>query len=390
MMTSAVAYLPGAIPGLKEHSGKWWKRFTKNLLFAPIYMAVLYLMSMLIFGNVGNQLKGTGGFFTLFTSTDTASYIGIVFWYAIIISLMIFASSTARGTADEFGSGIVKWSADKMKKLPWNTTKAIGVGLRDNRGPDYVINKALSNGLGRALNSVAPKTFGKLADRNLERAKTRSSTLWRRPGEDKDSYEKRQNELVSNAHIAQLNAIGLRRGKDKDDKGKDYYIDENNNVKMILDKKALKERVKELQADKMGRFYGRKEAKDYIDKITKPLKPSGKSSVDDKEDELEKLREDLTNHPATYDDTSEEDEIKKITRQEADFRKAQAQAIAKQDVAAMNYLRTLKNDVKNIQRDKAKAIADHKAKKDKMESEIRKLERLVKEQKEREDSSNKK
>lgn len=389
MMTSAIAFLPGAIPGLQEQSKKWWSRFTKNLVFAPIYMATLYLMSMLIFGSMGNGIKRTGGFIDLVTSPTPASNIGIVFWYVIIISLMIFASAAARGTADSFGSGTVDTIADKMKKLPWRTTKAVGVGLRDNRATDKVVNAALSSGLGKALRSVAPGTFGKLADRNLERAKARSSTLWRHIGEDQASYEKRQNKLVSDAHIAQLNAIGLRRGEDKDDSGKDYYIDENNNVKMLLDKKALKDRVKELQANKMGRLYGRKEAKDYIDKVTKTLKPSGKSSVEDKEDELEKLRKDLTNHPATYDDASEESEIAKITQQEADFRKAQAKAIAKQDVAAMNYLRTLQNDVKNIQKDKAKAIADHKAKKDRMETEIRKLERLVKEQKEREDSSNK-
>ena len=146
-----------------------------------------------------------------------------------------------------------------MKKLPWRTTKAIGVGLRDNKATDKVVNAALSNGLGRALRAVSPKAFGKLADRNIERAKTRSSTLWRRPFESKESYEGRQNEIVKDAHVAQLRSLGMKEGV--------HYEIKDGKVKTDKTRDAYDKRIKELKRETGVRLYGRKDAHDYIDKV---------------------------------------------------------------------------------------------------------------------------
>jgi len=387
MMTSPLGFLKGAIPGIGKQANDWWSRLKTNLIFAPVYMAVLYLISKIVFGSIGGSLR-QGGFIDLITNPNNDSFIGLIFWYVLVIALLIIASASARGMADAFGSNVTKSAESLMKNAPkgaWIGTKATWSGLVNNRAADAVINKVLTDKRGAAiLSAVAPTAFNKLADRGLDRAKKRADSLWARPGEKKEDYENRKNRLVANAQLAQLRAAGISPelyDQTKDADGNLTKIEMPKEAERI---QAIKDAYGVAQFKAKKRVFNRKEAHDYIGKVQKQFK---KSSLKDKEAEL-KVVEGKIKDWKDFDPTEHDADIAEITKKQEEYNNLiLAGTLKKDDIATLTYIRQIENELKAAQKARKKAESDHNANKEKLEVEKKKLERIIKEQEEKEESA---
>ncbi len=143
MILSPVGFVGGAIPPLKGAASKWQGRLKDNLLFAPAYMAIFYVVALIVFGKgVGpdqtgiNSGVGLSGFASLFQGNVSGT--GTLFWFIMIIGLMLGTQLAADQFADSF-----KFADGFKKKAKAFAMDGFGVG-------GYVGRRAVG-GLGNTL-----------------------------------------------------------------------------------------------------------------------------------------------------------------------------------------------------------------------------------------------
>ncbi len=110
LVLSPIAYMGMAgIPGIKKHAEKWWSTLWGQILFAPVYMLMTWVVLTLI--SSGN-FAGTAGSLTPGTSwPDISGSINVLFNFAIIIGLSIASLITAKSFATQGASEIGKFTA---------------------------------------------------------------------------------------------------------------------------------------------------------------------------------------------------------------------------------------------------------------------------------------
>lgn len=118
MVLSPLAFMGGILPSTKGHVGEWWKKLFSNAIYAPVYMALMYVViSMVINNKEGTQ------FIDLFKGDTDA--IGTLMTFVVLNALMIgcilvanklgaagsgWALSTARDIAGRSSFGLAGWT----------------------------------------------------------------------------------------------------------------------------------------------------------------------------------------------------------------------------------------------------------------------------------------
>ena len=106
MILSPIAFLGNVLPAIGKYTGEWWSKLFNNLLFAPAYMALLYLVISIIADP--NKFKGImgekGSFVSVFAGDS--NMIGAVMTF-VVLNMMMFACLII---ASKFGVAGSKWA----------------------------------------------------------------------------------------------------------------------------------------------------------------------------------------------------------------------------------------------------------------------------------------
>lgn len=210
MILSPIGFVGNAIPAMKAVAGDWRKRLTSNLIFAPAYMAVFYVVCLIAFGRsqAANANANLSGFAALFQGN--VSETGILFWFILIIILMMGTQMVADKFADDFGSGFSKGAGAWAKRnFAGKPARAVLGGTSDYLIKNKYFSKAMSvlpgggaaiRGLDKVRNA---KYFGadKYSDIAKNKAKKELETAKlvaerrdavQQSGESKESFETRK------------------------------------------------------------------------------------------------------------------------------------------------------------------------------------------------------
>lgn len=312
MITSPIGFIGGAIPGLGSVADDWKKRLTKNAIFAPVYMAVLFVICQIMFGGARGDIVGGGNFVNLLIGTEKerVGSIGIFFWFFFMMGLLITGQGAAKSFADNFGKGFVNMAEAAFKgkgKYGWRkgaawTGKKIWTGAKSG-------GRTVGSLLARGTGIESKKTRDARLASDLKDAKSKADNLRQRGGESKEQFEVRQAQIVNKVKEKQARAHGL-------DTTVDITAGENNqpghfNVTFIKDasgtvvgyklgdlnengKKALKAQKEAARKKftKRGRNRAADAAKRAEEAFAAP-KPGSSGSVEKKRDEIKSKLEKL-------------------------------------------------------------------------------------------------
>ncbi len=165
MILSPIGFVGDAIPQLAGPAKKWRGRLGNNLMFAPAYMAIFYVVALIVFGkNIGpsqvatNSGAGLTGFGALFKGDVSSA--GLMFWFVMIIGLMIGTQIAADSFADKLDM------ADSFKKKAkgWaasfgNSAKGgFGLASAGSEAAGYAGRRAVGNtGIALSQNKLVQK-----------------------------------------------------------------------------------------------------------------------------------------------------------------------------------------------------------------------------------------
>ncbi len=158
LMLSPVAYMGSALPSMSGYAKQWWESLLGQLIFAPLYMIMTYIILQLmgpggleINGNWGDLVKGASSA----TSATSNSSISLIFNFIIIIGLIIATLVISKSTAKR-GSGYIGQMTGNLStfagnrvfggasKLGRNTIGRAGSAIADS---DYLKDRAVNGGI---------------------------------------------------------------------------------------------------------------------------------------------------------------------------------------------------------------------------------------------------
>jgi hypothetical protein len=212
MITSPLGFIGEAIPALGGVASDWRKRLTNNAIFAPAYMAVLFVICQIMFGGARGDVVGGGNFVNLLIGTEKerVGSIGIFFWFLLMMGLLLTGQAAARGFADKFGSGFVNKAEDAFKgkgKYGWRK------GAKWTGGKAWSGAKSGAKGgvslLTRAVGLEGREKRDARLSLKVKDAKTKADNLRQKGGESKEQFESRQANIVNKAKEKQARAHGL-------------------------------------------------------------------------------------------------------------------------------------------------------------------------------------
>lgn len=150
MILSPFAFMGGILPALGDVTKKWWSKLINNLLFAPAYMTLLYLVISMITKGGFKGVAGGGSFYQLFSGNDRM--IGAVMTFVVLNALMVGCLLIA----SSFGVTGSKWA------------EGTGMGLAKSLGITFAGGGIVRSGLGAAGGAIT--SFAKpLASSNFGR-----------------------------------------------------------------------------------------------------------------------------------------------------------------------------------------------------------------------------
>lgn len=397
MILSPIGFIGGAVPILGGSAKKWRERLINNAIFAPAYMAVLYLVAQIIFGAAGDGLGRNGNFVTLILNTQgrgtTESTFGILFWFIFVIGLLLAGIGAARNFADGFGKsfsgGVENFLKGKgVGKSGRFNKKEIWDGLKNRTSP------VRSLGL-RSLRLEGQKARDARLGANLKTAKSKADNLRQRGGESKEQFEVRQAQIVNKVKEKQAQAFGL-------DTTVDISASDTNqpghfNVTFIKDasgtvvgyklgdlnengKKALKAQ-KEVARKKFTRR-GRNKAADAAKRAEEAFaapKPGSSGSVEKKRDEIKSKLEKL-----------EKDNGYKIVRTQLETEVSDAKTKAETEAKSGKVTNITYAALKRAQKRYMEHIAEENKHKKELAELEEKLEKVKREEKERDEKEKEK
>ncbi len=239
LITSPIGFLGGAIPGLENVSSDWLKRLKNNAIFAPAYMAIMYIACQMIFSKAEGAITGGSNLKSLFLLNDKGAAIGMAFWYAIVIGFLLAAQVGARKFADSFGSSFTgkaeKWfkSAPLLRYTGATAMARIGVGnaarvisesriakrLATTPGLKQIGGQALYNSIKNLQEvKVGGKSYKDVIEGRVKRDQTTfdrlgDTTVRRHYGESDDEFKRREVAAKNNATKARTRFMGLKADK---------------------------------------------------------------------------------------------------------------------------------------------------------------------------------
>ncbi len=285
MITSPFGFIGEAIPALGGVASDWRKRLTNNAIFAPAYMAILFVICQIMFGGARGDMVGGGNFVNLFIGTENerVGSIGIFFWFLLMMGLLLAGQGAARGFADKFGKGFVDKAEDAFKgkgKYGWRKGAGwvggkIGSGVKAGAmvSTKWAGGK-VSEGLRRTpgLNTISrimpKKTRDAWYQAGVDRAKDKADNLRQERGENPAVFEKRKHDMIRAAQERQIRAAGLDPATHfdhtkneevfaKDDKGNDVLIGHKLGNLSAAGKQKITD-LKVLNASRVNLVFGRR------------------------------------------------------------------------------------------------------------------------------------
>lgn len=225
MILSPIAFMGNILPALGKYTGVWWSKLINNLLFAPVYMMMFYLVMSMIIGK-GKKFTGvngaSGNFADMFAGGT--GWTGTVMTFVVLIGLMLgclmIASSLgviggkwaeSTGKAIAFGGALSagKWTGGVLSR---NTIGRGAAAISQSEiARKYAPDKVL-----RGINSLADKKFGRISFVDRKKEKTdldvkalelRSEVGPRRDGETDTEFKARKEE----ARTMAAGKLGLER-----------------------------------------------------------------------------------------------------------------------------------------------------------------------------------
>lgn len=388
LITSPFGFIGEAIPALGGVASDWRKRLTNNAIFAPAYLAILFVICQIMFGNANGKIIGDGNFRNLIigTNQEQVGSIGIMFWFLLLMGLLITGQGAARAFADKFGKGFVDKAEEAFKGkgkygwrkgASWTAGKAWGGAKASAKWTGGKISDKLrQTPIANVASRILPKkTRDAWYQAGVDRAKDKANNLRRGENESDEKYEARQAEIIGKAQEAQFKSMGLNRG-DFDNKA--YSYTENGvtytKYKYGAMNKDVAKRMKARAQEKFSRGR-RKRRTDSIERLEGAFGPAKPGSSDDVKARLKKAKDDYAALK-----TSTHDAITVQLKAEVD---SKTTAI---ETTIRNGGIVTPQDRKDL-RDAKKDLADHLAQQNKLEKDVadleEKLEKVKKEEKDR-------
>jgi hypothetical protein len=152
MILSPFAFLGGILPSTKKYASEWWDTLIKNAMFAPAYMALLYLVVSMV---LGGGLTSQGSFLDIFSGN--AGYIDVLANFFVLNALMVGCIIIAK----KLGASGASWAT--------NTAKA-AVGMAAGGSLAFLGR----NTLGRLANAYTKSEMGKNPTNSFGRLMSRT------------------------------------------------------------------------------------------------------------------------------------------------------------------------------------------------------------------------
>ncbi len=178
MIRSPIAFAGFVLPQLDEYQKNWWKELQANVIFPPVYMAMMWI-TFKILQSPGFQTvaPGVDGFSGLF-STLSGTTVNIAFRFIVVIAMMVYALKSAGKVGVEGGEIFNDFLKKKRDQVAGAVSGAIGrntVGrgaamLQDKNSAAGqalrklesvpIIGSATSKAITSGLKNVSSATFG--------------------------------------------------------------------------------------------------------------------------------------------------------------------------------------------------------------------------------------
>lgn len=134
MILSPIAFMGNILPAIGKYTGDWWSKLTNNLLFAPAYMMLLYLViNMITSESFKAAHGGMGTFADMFAGGK--NWIPTVITFIVLIMLMLgclmIASKlgvTGGKWAEKTGFGLGKTLGMSLSGVNAARNLSVGVG----------------------------------------------------------------------------------------------------------------------------------------------------------------------------------------------------------------------------------------------------------------------
>ncbi len=164
MILSPLAFMGGILPSTQGYVKQWWDTLIKNALFAPAYMALLYLVASMVLKNTGSSLNPTNAnFVDMLLGTNGVDWIGVITTYVILNALMVGCILLASKIGAGGSSMAMKWGKNIGNSV---TGSVIG-------GTKFVTGRTLGAGVGAGA-WAGRKVIGGTADKWAEKMKSTS------------------------------------------------------------------------------------------------------------------------------------------------------------------------------------------------------------------------
>ena len=153
MILSPLAFIAMALPK-DSYSKKWWNTLIEQALFAPVFLALLWVALMLsrsILTNVSDQTFP--GMLAIILKGETpVAFIGLLINFMIVIGAIIFALVAAKSIGGAGASGIMKWgkkaAGTALMRLPGGVADRLNKSIGKTRFGQTAIGSALRSPLG--------------------------------------------------------------------------------------------------------------------------------------------------------------------------------------------------------------------------------------------------
>ena len=257
LMTSPIAFAANVLPQTSKLSASWWKRLTSAVLFAPVYMILMFITLKMLWGRSDNITNLLSMFSDNGAPGWTAGLNSVFFFF--LLCMMLGMTLTSAASIGAMGSTTMqKWGKDlstgakkRAKNFAINRTTAVPSRLADMASRSTLLGKMATSdsAIGRFIGSrtlqgadaMAKSKLGgsssyrdrvKEKEKGIEaRAKLAEANIKKRPGESDIEYynrtgyrdgdlKKTKNETNAN-YEARMSRLGFNLTMDgyKDDDG---------------------------------------------------------------------------------------------------------------------------------------------------------------------------
>lgn len=191
MMTSPIAFAANVLPQTSKLSASWWKRLTSAVLFAPVYMLLMFITLKMVWGRSDKITDLLSMFANNGASTGSSAMNSIFFF--ILLCIMLGACITSAASIGSMGSStMLKWGKSLRS---YGISKAVSPISR-------IADRTSRSGLIARIPVVGGTLLQGLD--KLAQSKLGGSSSYRSRLEDSKKSYKAKGDLIKNARTGEL------------------------------------------------------------------------------------------------------------------------------------------------------------------------------------------